>query len=152
MYKVFFLIGSAQKVLSVRLHSKSLRKSSKCQNFLTSSHLELFGRNQWKKPPCIWCNATAAISVHCNWLPRQEVHSQSGGCLQLSSDCLLASVVAGRLAAAAFLRFLISILPLFASILTAVLNPDDPANDSNEKYTSQSFQKDRSESDKVLAF
>ena len=37
----------------------------------------------------VYCNATAAISSPCNWLPRQEVHSQSGGCLQLSLDCQL---------------------------------------------------------------
>ena len=37
----------------------------------------------------VYCNATAAISSPCNWLPRQELHSQSGGCLQLSLDCQL---------------------------------------------------------------
>ena len=44
-----FLTGAPLKVLSVRLHSKSHQKSSKCQNLLTEWHLELFGRNQLKK-------------------------------------------------------------------------------------------------------
>ena len=35
LYRVIFLTGSAQKVLSIRLHSKSHQKSSKCQNLLT---------------------------------------------------------------------------------------------------------------------
>ena len=34
-YRVFFLTGAPLKVLSVRLHSKSHRKSFKCQNLLT---------------------------------------------------------------------------------------------------------------------
>ena len=40
-----------QKVLSVRLHSKSQQKSSKCQNLLTSWHLEFLGGYQLKKHP-----------------------------------------------------------------------------------------------------
>ena len=52
IYRVFFLTGSAQKVLSIRLHSKSHQKSSKCQNLLTDWHLELFGRDQLKETPC----------------------------------------------------------------------------------------------------
>ena len=35
MYRVFFLTGPTPKVLSVRLHSKSHQKSSKCQNLVT---------------------------------------------------------------------------------------------------------------------
>ena len=59
-----------QKVLSVRLHSKSHHKSPKCQNFLTGWYLEFFGGHQFwyfnffpylwilgghqlKKTPCI---------------------------------------------------------------------------------------------------
>ena len=49
----FFWLVPPQKVLSVRLHSKSHRKSSKCQNLLTSWHLELFGGTSNKKLPCI---------------------------------------------------------------------------------------------------
>ena len=41
------------KVLSVRLHSKSHQKSSKCQNLLTGWHLEKSCKDQFKKPPCI---------------------------------------------------------------------------------------------------
>ena len=37
------------KVLSVRLHSKSHQKSSKCQNLLTGWHLELLGGGRVKK-------------------------------------------------------------------------------------------------------
>merc|ERR1712105_134807 len=40
------------KVLSVRLHSKSHQKSSKCQNLLTGWHLELLGGGELKKTPC----------------------------------------------------------------------------------------------------
>ena len=47
-----FLTGAPLKVLSVRLHSKSHPKSSKCQNLLTGWHLEFLGGYQWKKPPC----------------------------------------------------------------------------------------------------
>ena len=39
-YTVFFFTDPPLKVLSVRLHSKSHRKSSKCQNFL--SHRMLY--------------------------------------------------------------------------------------------------------------
>ena len=42
IYRVFFLTGPTQKVQSIRLHSKSHQKSSKCQNLLTDWHLELF--------------------------------------------------------------------------------------------------------------
>ena len=38
---------------SVRLHSKSLYKSSKSQNLLTSWHLKLFERNQFKNHPVV---------------------------------------------------------------------------------------------------
>ena len=49
---VFFNWFPVQKVLSIRLHSKSHQKSSKCQNLLTGWHfLELFGRNQLKNNP-----------------------------------------------------------------------------------------------------
>ena len=41
-----FLIGATLKVLSVRLHSKSHQKSSKCQNLLTGWHLEFLGGYQ----------------------------------------------------------------------------------------------------------
>ena len=34
-YRFFFLTGTAPKILSIRLHSKSHQKSSKCQNLLT---------------------------------------------------------------------------------------------------------------------
>ena len=47
----FFLTGPPIKVLSVRLHSKSYQKSSKCQNLLTGWHLELLGGDQLKKHP-----------------------------------------------------------------------------------------------------
>ena len=53
-YRVFFLTGAPLKVLSVRLHSKSHPKSSKCQNLLTGWHLKFLGGYQWKKPPCIY--------------------------------------------------------------------------------------------------
>ena len=42
-YRVSFLTGAPLKVLSVRLHSKSHQKSSKCQNLLTGWHLEFLG-------------------------------------------------------------------------------------------------------------
>ena len=46
------LTGAPLKVLSVRLHSKSHQKSSKCQDLLTGWHLELLGGHQLKKTPC----------------------------------------------------------------------------------------------------
>ena len=42
-YRVFFLTGPTQKVLSVRLHRKSHQKSSKCQNLLTGKNLWFLG-------------------------------------------------------------------------------------------------------------
>ena len=39
IYRVIFLTGTPLKVLSVRLHSKSPQKSSKCQNFFTEKNL-----------------------------------------------------------------------------------------------------------------
>ena len=53
MYRVFFLTRPPLKVLSVRLHSKSHQKSSKCQNLLTGWHLELLGGGELKKTPCM---------------------------------------------------------------------------------------------------
>ena len=41
-YRAIFLTGTPLKVLSVRLHSKSHQKSSKCQNLLTEKKLEIF--------------------------------------------------------------------------------------------------------------
>ena len=38
IYRVSFLTGPTQKVLSVKLHSKLDQKSSKCQNLLTGWH------------------------------------------------------------------------------------------------------------------
>ena len=46
-----FLTGSAQKVLSVRLQSKSHQKVSEFTG--TGWHLELLGGCQLKKSPCI---------------------------------------------------------------------------------------------------
>ena len=53
-YRVSFLTGPAQKVLSIRLHSKFHQKSSKCQKFLTDWHLDISGRDHSKKTPCIF--------------------------------------------------------------------------------------------------
>ena len=39
IYRVIFLTGTPLKVLSVRLHSKPHKKSSKCQNFITEKNL-----------------------------------------------------------------------------------------------------------------
>ena len=52
-YRVIFLTGTPLKVLSVRLHSKSHQKSSKCQNFLTNKNLWFLGGSQLKKSPCM---------------------------------------------------------------------------------------------------
>ena len=63
----FFLTTSAQKVLSIRLHSESHQKSSKCQNLLADWHLELFRRNQLKKTPCSLFSLfslSASLMVH----------------------------------------------------------------------------------------
>ena len=49
MYRVIFFTGTPLKVLSVRLHSKSHQKSSKCQNLLTGWHLEFLGGTSEKK-------------------------------------------------------------------------------------------------------
>ena len=49
----FFLTGAPLKVLSVRLHSISHQKSSKCQNLLTEKKLVIFRGHQLKKTPCI---------------------------------------------------------------------------------------------------
>ena len=46
-----FSLVPPKKVLSIRLHSKSHQKSSKCQNLLTSWHLELFGGTSQKTHP-----------------------------------------------------------------------------------------------------
>ena len=56
MYRVafltgMFLTGSAQKVSDYIV--KSLYKSSKSQNLLTSWHLKLFERNQFKNHPVV---------------------------------------------------------------------------------------------------
>ena len=61
MYRVSFLTGAPLKVLSVRLHSKSHQKSSKCQNLLTEKNLWFLGGSQLKKSPCICMRRT---SVH----------------------------------------------------------------------------------------
>ena len=47
-YRVSFLTGTPLKVLSVRLHSKSHQKCSKCQNLRTEENLFL-GESQLKK-------------------------------------------------------------------------------------------------------
>ena len=46
LYRVVFFTGLPLKVLSVRLHSKSPRKSFKCQNFLRVWHLVIFWAEQ----------------------------------------------------------------------------------------------------------
>ena len=43
LYRVAHLTAPPVKVLSVRLHSESHQKISKCQNLLTSWHLEILG-------------------------------------------------------------------------------------------------------------
>ena len=48
-YTGFFLTGAPLKVISVRLHSKSHQKSSKCQNLLTEKKLVIFRGHQLKK-------------------------------------------------------------------------------------------------------
>ena len=50
----FIYTGPPLKVVSVRLHIKSHRKSCKCQNFLRVWYFKSFlGRTSINKPPCI---------------------------------------------------------------------------------------------------
>ena len=74
IYRVFFLTGPTQKVLNIRLHSKSHQKSSKCQNLITDWHLEVFGLDQLKKAPCM-----------CNIVLRQKLLFRKSTFLLLSS-------------------------------------------------------------------
>ena len=45
-YRAVFFTGPPLKVLSVKLHSKSHQKSSKCQNFVRVWHLVVFWADQ----------------------------------------------------------------------------------------------------------
>ena len=54
-YRVFFLTGTPLKVPSGGLHSKTHQKRFKCQNLLTSWHLEFLRGYQWRrKTPCMY--------------------------------------------------------------------------------------------------
>ena len=55
LYRVLFLTIPTK---NVKLHSKSSRKSSRCQN-LPDWHLELFGWEQLKKAPCTYMQEEA---------------------------------------------------------------------------------------------
>ena len=65
------------KVLSVRLHSKSHQKRSKCQNSLTGWHLSFLGGHQLKKHPIYHRCELVAVTLWWVVTCRTEVNTSS---------------------------------------------------------------------------